>query len=184
MSHRVILADPPWYYKAEGMGQRSQSRASNKYPCIPTQQICQFQAQRFAAEDAYLFLWSTNHHLLHGDATRVVKAWGFRPITFRVWLKPSAGIGYYWRNAHENLVLGVRGRPGQFELTNILTWFHAPRRAHSQKPELYQEIETWTGGPYLELFAREPQPGWTSWGNQVGDSLGTGFDPRVWGLSP
>jgi hypothetical protein len=34
--------------------------------------------------------------------------------------------------------------------------------------ELYERIEAYVGaeGPYLKPFAREPRPGWTSWGNQ------------------
>jgi N6-adenosine-specific RNA methylase IME4 len=43
----------------------------------------------------------------------------------------------------------------------------APRREHSRKPdEQYGRIEKLVDGPYLELFARQAWPGWSSWGNE------------------
>ena len=50
-----------------------------------------------------------------------------------------------------------------------------PRREHSPKPdELYHRIERYVGGegPFLELFARQSRPGWTTWGLEK-----TKFDP-------
>jgi len=34
--------------------------------------------------------------------------------------------------------------------------------------------------PRLELFARKRREGWVSWGLDVGDPLGIGFDPENW----
>jgi N6-adenosine-specific RNA methylase IME4 len=43
----------------------------------------------------------------------------------------------------------------------------SPRREHSRKPEeAYARIEALCEGPYLELFARAPRPGWDSWGRE------------------
>jgi N6-adenosine-specific RNA methylase IME4 len=45
----------------------------------------------------------------------------------------------------------------------------ALRREHSRKPEeAYRRIERLLPGPYLELFARQSQPGWDGFGNQPG----------------
>ena len=39
------------------------------------------------------------------------------------------------------------------------------KREHSRKPEeQYALIEACSPGPYLELFARHPQRGWSAWG--------------------
>jgi hypothetical protein len=44
----------------------------------------------------------------------------------------------------------------------------APVREHSGKPEeVRQRIERLFPGPYLELYARKPAPGWTCWGNEI-----------------
>lgn len=42
------------------------------------------------------------------------------------------------------------------------------KREHSQKPdELYDVVERCSFSPYIELFARNPRPGWVQWGNEV-----------------
>ncbi len=42
------------------------------------------------------------------------------------------------------------------------------KREHSRKPdEQYKLIEDCSPGPYLELFARYPQPRWEAWGNEA-----------------
>ena len=49
--------------------------------------------------------------------------------------------------------------------------FATRKREHSRKPdELYPIVEACSPGPFIELFARHERPGWTSWGNEVGDS--------------
>jgi len=41
------------------------------------------------------------------------------------------------------------------------------RREHSRKPDgIHERIERLVAGPYLELFARQSRPGWTTWGNE------------------
>ena len=47
------------------------------------------------------------------------------------------------------------------------------RRKHSRKPDgIHERIERLVAGPYLELFARQSRPGWTTWGDEA-----TKFDP-------
>ena len=179
---RVVVADPPWKYK-DGMWQRPQSKATNHYSTLSLAEICALPVEQFMADDAYLFLWTTNRKLVEGWSNEVATAWGFRALTFMVWIKPWMGLGNYFRNCHENVVLGVRGSPGQFKYKNWKSWFMTDQNlGHSAKPvELIDAIETHTDGPYLELFAREGRPGWTSWGQGVGDPLNVGFDPSRWG---
>jgi N6-adenosine-specific RNA methylase IME4 len=44
----------------------------------------------------------------------------------------------------------------------------APRREHSRKPdEAAERIEQFCAGLYLELFARQRRPNWSSWGDEV-----------------
>lgn len=44
----------------------------------------------------------------------------------------------------------------------------APVGAHSAKPdEVHRRIERLLVGPYLELFARNPRPGWQTWGDEL-----------------
>jgi hypothetical protein len=44
------------------------------------------------------------------------------------------------------------------------------KREHSRKPdEQYPFIEAASPGPFLEMFARYAQPGWTVWGDEASD---------------
>jgi N6-adenosine-specific RNA methylase IME4 len=50
-------------------------------------------------------------------------------------------------------------------------------REHSRKPSaFFESVEALVEGPYLELFSREPRPGWAAWGN---DTSRFGNDQRI-----
>lgn len=118
-----------------------------------------------AAANAHLYLWVTNSFL--GEGLDVMKQWGFTYKTHLVWTKPQLGLGNYFRNSHEVLFFGVRGRLPT-KVNNLMTWIPWPRERHSKKPAVfYNVIEEASPGPYLELFARERRPGWDAWGNEV-----------------
>jgi N6-adenosine-specific RNA methylase IME4 len=79
------------------------------------------------------------------------------------------GVGFYFRNVTETVLFGVRGNlrtfaPGRRQVNLIAT----RKREHSRKPdELYPIIEGCSPGPFLELFARYPRPGWSAWGTEA-----------------
>src|SRR5205823_8473037 len=83
------------------------------------------------------------------------------------------GVGFYFRNVTELLLLGVRGKnartrdAGRRQVNYVAT----RKREHSRKPdEIYPIIEACSFGPYLELFARGTRPNWVVWGKQADDS--------------
>lgn len=85
----------------------------------------------------------------------------------------QVGLGQYFRGCTESCLFGVRGnvpyrtRPDG-KRAQGRTGFHAPRGEHSVKPEkMRQMVELVSPGPYLEMFARRPAPGWSVWGNEV-----------------
>ena len=84
--------------------------------------------------------------------------------------RPTLGMGHYLRVAHEVALFCVRGKVRVAD-KSIPSVFCAPRRAHSEKPELvYEMLERLNPGPpgaQLELFARTKRFGWKSWGNEV-----------------
>jgi N6-adenosine-specific RNA methylase IME4 len=121
--------------------------------------------------DAVLFLWTRSPAL--PEALEVIHAWGFkyRTVGF-AWAKvtkngkPQFGTGHYTRPALELCLLGIRGRPKVLS-HSIRQLIMAQRRAHSRKPDLYDDIARLFKGPYLELFARQTRTGWTSLGNEI-----------------
>ena len=160
---RTVLADPPWRYSNTS----SRGAAENHYPTMAIDDICKEPITAVTEIDAHLHLWTTNAFL--EAAFRVVRAWGFEYKSCLVWVKPTIGMGNYWRLSHEYLVFAMRGSL-PFGRNDISSWQMAPRTKHSKKPYRFRElIEQVSPGPYLELYGREEHPStdWTVYGNQV-----------------
>jgi N6-adenosine-specific RNA methylase IME4 len=141
---------------------------------MPLEAIKALPIKGLASSPAHLYLWVPNAFLAEG--LEVMRAWGFTYKTNIVWHKvrkdggsDGRGVGFYFRNVTEVVLFGVRGSmrtlpPGR-RRTNLLA---TRKREHSRKPdELYDIVESCSPGPYLELFARYPRVGWSSWGNQL-----------------
>lgn len=169
---RTILADPPWQfrtYSANGLRKSPQRH----YGCMDLDAIQALPVASLAAADCALVMWATSPMLPQALAT--LDAWGFTYKGTGAWAKRSTadrtwafGTGYTMRSAAEFYILGTRGAPARVS-RSVRNLVVAPVREHSRKPdELRRDIEALYAGPYLELFAREAAPGWTSWGNQVG----------------
>lgn len=169
----TIYADPPWRYAHMITRNRA---IENQYPTMTLGDICDLrvsvtgEAPRpvadLAAPDSVLFLWSTSPLLR--EALQVMDAWGFAYVTQLVWDKCRIGMGYWWRQRHETLLLGKRGHPPppppEARTGSVVQYMRA---RHSQKPSVFYEmIELMSPGPRLELFARQEWPGWDAWGNE------------------
>jgi len=132
---------------------------------METDDICALPISDLADSDAYLWCWGINSMM--EDAHRVVRAWGFSPISLVTWCKKQPGVGVYVRNNTEHAILAKRGRPPVTEKAASATWYLWPRAEHSRKPDaFYDLVETITPGPYLELFARRARFGWSYWGDE------------------
>jgi N6-adenosine-specific RNA methylase IME4 len=156
----TIVADPPWRMDQP---RASKADAGKHYSLMGGDEICAMPAGELAADDAHLWLWTTNMmmHLAH----HVVEAWGFRAITMVTWCKPGPGVGSYLRNNTEHCILATRGKPVTPDDKPLSTWYQWPRGAHSAKPAAFLHlIEQVSPGPYVELFSRNPHLGWDSWG--------------------
>jgi len=113
-----------------------------------------------------LWMWTTNRHLVGGEASQILKHWGFRPVSLLTWVKERVGTGVWLRGQTEHAVLAVRGKPIQ-PLKPESTLLRAPcTRTHSTKPDAFYElVERICPGSKDEIFARRPRTGWTTWGS-------------------
>lgn len=162
----TIIADPPWRYG----NQAAKGAASKHYATLPLETIVGMPVQKLAADNAHLYLWTTNYFLASGAAGIVCEAWGFRPTTILSWTKTGRlGVGNYYRNSTEHILFGVRGKLRTNAPNNERTSFTSPWIAHSRKPDWsYELIARKSPGPYLELFARANSTpisaSWARWG--------------------
>lgn len=174
--YAAIYADPPWLERGGGQIKRG---ADRHYPLMATKDICALPVKQWAAPDAHCYIWVTNNFL--PDGLQVLDAWGFRYVTLVSWFKDRIGLGQYYRGRTEHCMFAVRGRlpyrlhaDGKraqgvtgFEDPDVQD-FAASRVEHSVKPEqMRRMIEAVSVGPYLEMFARRPSPGWDTWGNEA-----------------
>jgi N6-adenosine-specific RNA methylase IME4 len=178
---RTVYADPPWRFVNRTGKVAPEHRRLDRYDTMTVGEVCSLPVAEVASERAHLYLWVPNALLPEG--LQVVRCWGFRYVSNIVWAKrrkdggpDGRGVGFYFRNVTELLLFGVRGQlrtldPGRRQVNLIET----RKREHSRKPdEAYDLIEACSPGPYLELFARYPRPGWAVWG----DEAGPGVTPR------
>ncbi len=93
----------------------------------------------------------------------------FTGIIDSVWDKKKIGMGYYFRQQHELLLIATRGDiPAPSPADRPSSVLSYERGEHSSKPhEVYGIIEAmYPGLAKIELFCRTPQEGWAVWGNQ------------------
>lgn len=167
----IILADPPWLYDDQA------NRARPPYSCMTQQQLRHLHIP--AKEQSVLLMWATGPKMV--EALELIEAWGFvyKTVLF-VWNKTSAngnacvGLGHYTRPSCEFLLVATRGqRPFITKWIvnhSVRQLLNAQRREHSRKPdEIFTLLQTLfvPGLEKLEMFAREPRPGWDAWGNQT-----------------
>jgi N6-adenosine-specific RNA methylase IME4 len=194
VKYATIVADPPWDHSDGtgvifnvGMSKRRHARFGEKtgplYATLTVEQITSLPVQTLTADDAHLYLWTTNRYLR--SVWEIAEAWGFRGVCVLTWCKARRGFlgGGAFPSDTEFCLFARKGNlatigkgPGR--------WFTWPRRrgapvregerrdavngSHSAKPEAFIDlVESVSPGPYLELFARRQRLGWDTWGNEA-----------------
>lgn len=165
----VIVADPEWRFEPWSRQTGMDRAADNHYPTSTLEVIAARDVPSIAAPDCVLFLWATAPMMPH--ALVVMGAWGFDYRSQVIWAKDRIGTGYWFRNRHELLLVGVRGEvPAPSPGTQWDSFVIAPVAEHSAKPEVFLEmIEAYFPTvPKIELNRRGPaRPGWDAWGNEA-----------------
>jgi N6-adenosine-specific RNA methylase IME4 len=170
----TILADPPWLFQNRTGKMAPEHKRLFRYHTMTNEEIMSMPIREIVLPKSHLYLWVPNALVKTG--LDVMEAWGFTYKTNLVWYKvrkdggpDRRGVGFYFRNVTELILVGVRGSlrtldPGR-SMPNL---FQSQKREHSRKPdEIYEIIEKCSPGPYLELFARHPKPGWLQWGDEL-----------------
>jgi N6-adenosine-specific RNA methylase IME4 len=170
----TVLADPPWQFQNRTGKIAPEHKRLSRYATMTLEEIIGMPVAHIMEPKAHLYLWVPNALLLEG--LEVMRAWGFVYKTNIVWHKirkdggpDGRGVGFYFRNTTELVLFGTRGHlrtlaPGRKQVNIIRT----QKREHSRKPdEIYRIIESCSPAPYLELFARGPRKGWTTWGDEA-----------------
>lgn len=164
--YQIIYIDPPWRYEFS----RSTSREiENQYPTMDIEEIKKLPIGELAEDDSVIFLWATSPKL--EEAIGVIKAYGFKYVTSAIWDKLKIGMGYYFRNRHELLLIGKKGAlPVPNPKDRVSSVLEIPRGKHSKKPvEFYTILENmYPDATKIEIFSRIDRKGWDTWGFEKG----------------
>lgn len=134
------------------------------YQTLTLDQLKTLPVRDFAADNSHLWLWTTSRSLR--DGYDLAQAWGFKVLSPITWVKPS-GMGAWWISRTQVMLHCYRGKLDMKSRYHPNVMFANSQR-HSQKPECaYELIEKVSHPEYLEIFARNTRPGWTSWGNEI-----------------
>jgi N6-adenosine-specific RNA methylase IME4 len=162
----LIYADPGWRWQPWSWATGAGRSAERHYRTDALDSIKAIELP--AVKDSALALWSISAML--PQALELMDVWGFQYRKQAVWVKPSARLGYWWRQQHELLLLGIRGHmrapSPSYRFPSVIC---APRRRHSEKPdEVAAMLEVmFPKARKLEMFARKSRPGWASWGDEL-----------------
>jgi len=179
MLYKLIVCDPPWPEQGGGKVKRG---ADRHYPLMKVREIKALPLQNLAdPAGCLLWLWATGNYL--ADAIDCARAWGFRVVTFRPWIKAEVGpdgtvkpqnpgLGQRMRCDAEIVLLCTLGHVPLPDVKHRQT-LYAPRTAHSAKPDLfYEQIEKESRArPRLDMFARRAREGWEVFGNEAPGSI-------------
>ncbi len=187
----LIYCDIPRHFNVRSDQTGLDRSPENHYPTMSFDETLALPVPTIAADDCILIFWSTAASLL--DDIEIMAEWGF--VSFRprdglgklsrpngvalppagagtyksmqVWDKVRMGLGYWFRDRHEFILVGVRGNvvppaPG----TQDESLFSEPKGVHSAKPGRVADMidRLWPNIPKIELFARQARPGWDVWG--------------------
>lgn len=191
----LIYCDIPRHFNVfaddTGLGRSPE----NHYPTMSFDELIALPVDTIAADDCILIFWSTAASLM--DDLEIMAEWGF--VSFRprdglgklsrpndlalpsagagtyksmqVWDKVHIGLGYWFRDRHEFILIGTRGNvvppaPG----TQDQSLFTEAKGDHSAKPASVAEMieRLWPSTPKIEMFRRgATRPGWDAYGNQA-----------------
>lgn len=180
-SQDIVYADPAWLFQLRSEEGEAKS-AQAQYDCMPLEEMMKLPVADLARGDALCFMWTTWPMVAIDAPTRLMRSWGFNPITGGAWFKRTKhdkaafGTGYVFRSACEPFLVGTLGSPLTAKnVRNVLETLeednaiYAKTREHSRKPdETYDLLERLCPRALkgIELFARQRYTGgkieWTT----------------------
>jgi N6-adenosine-specific RNA methylase IME4 len=168
-SYRTVVIDPPWPGPAEHRSQKGKGVTLIPYQTMTGIQLASMAVGEVATEDAQLWVWAPSRQL--ADAQSLMQLWGFSYAGLFIWQK-HPNLGPWIRHDAEFLLRGVRRGAKPILPAPVQTHAWPRPKGHSVKPaEAYAMIEHYSPGPRLDIFARQPRPGFDAWGNQAPDAL-------------
>ncbi len=178
--YRSIVVDPPWDQGKTGLRNvRPNQGVVLDYPTMTQEEIFRcVPLSRWAAEDAFIWLWATNSRSRSSgkpvlrQAFELLDLWGFRYYTMLTWSKGTGPCPFGpYQITTEHCLFGYRGKCkfSKHSLGKMKTMFETSATRHSEKPAvLYEHIRRYFPSRRLDVFSRRAHEGFDSWGDEAG----------------
>ena len=181
----TAIIDPPWPYAGASSHKKLSGYvkcAVTQYETIPMKDLMSLPIGEIVTD--YIFLWSVAPFVASGEASELLKSWGFIPRSMMFWHKNTGlGVGYWFRGDCEPILFASKKASPAIR-TNERSLFASKRLRHSAKPDIVHElVEKHFPGPYLEIFGRRSRQGWTVLGNESPED-GKDIKEALQGLCP
>jgi N6-adenosine-specific RNA methylase IME4 len=170
----IVYMDPPWDYKGQrqhaGAGTKDTGGAIVHYPTVTLSRLKEFPITDLMAPNSLLFMWVTNPHLAQG--IDLIRSWDLQYATVAfVWDKHRVNPGFYTMSQCELCLVAKKGKiPTPRGARNIRQFVSEKRGKHSTKPSQVRDriTEMFPSQRKIEVFARQSEDGWSSWGFESG----------------
>lgn len=170
MKYKTVVIDPPWPLAGSKLKLPHGSFPSAPYHTMTLEDIKRFDINKFAEDEALLFLWVINNTMRVGFD--ILDAWGFSFHQILTWDKGSGhAIWSPIMGRTEHVLFAYRGNfrtltDNKMGVMQSLITTNKTRK-HSKKPaRFYQTLRGWTPKPRIDLFARHAHEGFDGWGDE------------------
>ncbi|KAM4704986.1 N(6)-adenine-specific methyltransferase METTL4 [Rhinophrynus dorsalis] len=174
----IIVIDPPWENKSV--------KRSKRYCYLSPMEIKQLPIPALAAPDCLVVTWVTNRQKHRRFVMEeLYPHWSIKTLAEWHWVKITRSGEFVFpldsphKKPYEILILGRAQNEDNYvprdsgivlpPVPEHKLIVSVPCSLHSHKPLLSEVLKEYvkSDGECLELFARNLQSGWTSWGNEV-----------------
>ncbi|KAI9140359.1 MT-A70-domain-containing protein [Paraphysoderma sedebokerense] len=183
VAYKLILIDPPW--------ENASASRSGAYSTLDPYELFKIPMRELmCSEFSLVAIWVTNRKKYRKFVKeKLFKDWGIKFVTEWFWLKVTTSgelvmsIDSVHRKPYEILIIGVKSlceeKLSKVDGLREKTIVSVPSKQHSRKPPLgdvlvpivsdilNHDAASPNSPQCLELFARNLNMGWCSWGNEV-----------------
>lgn len=149
--YQCLYADPPWEeLDRPPVGGEGRVITEGTLGALPITDL-------MGPIGAHVWLWAPWRVIRTGAVHRVLDDWGLRWSSELVWHKGEGG-GRWLRESTEVLILATYDR---LQACGTADGFTDVRADGGTRPEEIRSlIEKFTAGPRIEIFSKQPRPGW------------------------
>ena len=152
----VVVIDPPWPIQRIPLRHGAYKEYEQDQLDYPTMTVGQIKSIDIPlADNAWLFLWTTNKYLM--ECAEILKVWEVDYRYAMVWAKHQGPrMPHQPETRCEYCLIASKGKPVWADVKGFTTLLSAPRPPrHSQKPqEFYDLVARVTSGRRLTMYER------------------------------